>query len=124
MDRSITSHSNPPTNTTHAFPDPAVEAKVEAAARGAHQVVDTVADKATEQVERLSGTAHRAVNSAADTATSAAGWAATLPEQAQQVQTKFTDAAYASIRARPLSIVAGALAIGYLFGRIAGRPTD
>ena len=121
MDRSMTSGTTvPPGNRTNAFPDAAVEN----AAKGAHQVVDKVADKATEQVDRLSGTVHRAVNTAADAATSTAEWAATIPEQAQQVQAKLTDAACASIRARPLSIVAGAAAIGYLFGRIAGRRTS
>jgi len=35
------------------------------------------------------------------------------------VQTKITQAACASIRARPISTVAGALVIGYLLGRLA-----
>jgi hypothetical protein len=43
----------------------------------------------------------------------------TIPEQAKQVQTQFTEAASASIRARPITAVAGALVVGYLLGRVA-----
>ena len=96
-----------------------VGAKVEGAAQAVHQATDKIADKATTQVDRLSGTVHRAVNSAADAATSAAEWASTIPEQAKQVQTRLTESACASIRARPIATVAGALVIGYLLGRLA-----
>ena len=93
-------------------------AKVEDVAHAAHQATDRIADKATSQVDRLSGTAHRAVNSAADAASYAAEWASAVPEQAKQVQARLTEAASASIRERPIAIVAGALVIGYLLGRI------
>jgi ElaB/YqjD/DUF883 family membrane-anchored ribosome-binding protein len=95
--------------------NPLADAKVEGAARAAHQTVDKVAGKATSQVDQLSGTAHRVVNSAADAATSAAEWASTIPAQA----TKITEAASESIRAHPLTTAAGALVIGYLLGRLA-----
>ena len=96
-----------------------VNAKVEGAAQAAHQATDKIADKVTARVDRLSGTAHRAVDSAADAATSAAEWASTIPDQAAQLQTQLTESACASIRARPIATVAGALVIGYLFGRLA-----
>jgi hypothetical protein len=94
-------------------------AKVEGAAQAAHQATDKIADKATTQVDRISGTVHRAVNSAADAATSAAEWASTIPDQAKQVQTRLTESACASIRARPIATVAGAIIVGYLLGRLA-----
>jgi hypothetical protein len=94
-------------------------ANLEGAAQSAHRTVDAVADKTTEQVGRVSDTVHRAVNSAADAATAATEWASTLPDQAKQIQAKVTDAACASIRARPLTSVAGALVVGYLIGRLA-----
>jgi len=96
-----------------------VSAKVEGAAQAAHQTTDRFADKASAQVDRLKGTVHRAVDGAADTATSAAEWASTIPEQARQVQARLTDSASASIRARPITTVAGALVVGYLLGRLA-----
>jgi len=102
-----------------------VGAKVEDAAQAAHQTTDKIADKATAQVDRLSGTAHRVVDSAADAASSAADaassaaeWASAIPEQAKQVQTRLTETASASIRERPIAIVAGALVVGYLLGRL------
>jgi hypothetical protein len=94
-------------------------AKLEGAAQTAHQTVDKVADRATAQLDRMSGTAHRAVDSAADAASTAADWMSSIPEQAREAQSKFTDSACASIRARPLSTVAGALVVGYLLGRLA-----
>ena len=95
-----------------------VSAKVEEAAQAAHQTTDKIADKATAQVDRLSGAAHRAVDSAADAASSAAGWASDISDQAQQVRTQVVDSASAAIRARPITIVAGALVVGYLLGRL------
>lgn len=91
----------------------------EGALQSAHRTVDTVADKATEQVGRMSDSAHRAVDSATDAATAATQWASGLPDQAKELQTKIADAACESIRARPLTTVAGALVLGYLIGRLA-----
>ena len=99
-------------------PNPA-SPKIEGAAQKAHEITDKVADQATVQVDRLSGTAHRAVNSAADAASSAAEWAAAIPEQAKQAQARLTESASASIRSRPMAAVAGALVLGYLLGRLA-----
>ena len=96
-----------------------VGTKLEGAAQSAHQATDKLADRATAEVDRLSGTAHRTINSAADAATSAADWASSIPEQAKQVQTRLTESASASIRARPIGTVAGALVVGYLLGRLA-----
>ena len=94
-------------------------AKVEDAAQTAHRTVDSVAGKATAQVDRASAATHRAVDTATQAATSAADWASNVPEQAKQVQTKITEAACASIRARPIASVAGGLVVGYLLGRLA-----
>lgn len=115
MDRTTPTSGSTPFSNHNPMSTPAVDAKIEGAAKTAHQTIDRAADKASAQVDQLSGTAHRAVNSAADAATSAADWASTIPAQA----TKITDAASDSIRARPISTVAGALVIGYLLGRLA-----
>jgi hypothetical protein len=104
-----------PLSTTPSNNNP----KIESAAQTAHKVVDTVADKTTAQVDRLSSTAHRAVDKTAGAATQAAGWASTLPDQAMEVHTRFTESVCTSIRARPIATVAGALVVGYLLGRIA-----
>ena len=120
MDPSKTIDGDSPlgTNTT-PLSNPAGNARVEGVAQTAHRTVESIADKATAQVDRVSGTIHRAVNSAADAASSAADWASGVPEQAKQVQTKITEAACNSIRARPIASVAGALVVGYLLGRLA-----
>jgi hypothetical protein len=115
MDRAISMDGSHMDGGSPANP---ISAKVEDAALAAHQATDRIADKATAQVDRLSGSAHRAVNTAADAASSAAEWVSAIPEQAKDVQVRLTDAASASIRARPIAIVAGALVIGYLLGRL------
>ena len=115
MDRTTPLGSNRTGSGSGANPG---SAKVEDVAHAAHEATDRIADKAASQVDRLSGTAHRAVDSAAYAASSAAEWASAVPEQAKQVQTRLTEAASASIRERPIAIVAGALVIGYLLGRI------
>jgi len=119
MGGSLTSGARPnPAHSNSPNANPAT-AKVEDAAQTAHQATDKIADKAATQVDRLSGTAHRAVDSAAGAASSAAEWASNIPEQAKQVQAQLTEAASASIRARPIVTVAGALFVGYLLGRLA-----
>jgi ElaB/YqjD/DUF883 family membrane-anchored ribosome-binding protein len=115
MDRTTPLGSNRTGSGSGANP---AGAKVEDVAQAAHQATDRIADKAASQVDRLTGKAHRAVDSAADAASSAAEWASAVPEQAKQVQARLTEAASASIRERPIAIVAGALVIGYLLGRI------
>ena len=116
MDRTTTTTSSLASGGSAANP---VSAKVQGVAKSAHQATDQLADRATAGVDRLSGTAHSAIDSAADAATSAADWASTIPEEAKQVQARFTESASASIRARPIATVAGALVVGYLIGRLA-----
>jgi ElaB/YqjD/DUF883 family membrane-anchored ribosome-binding protein len=104
-----------------AAPDAAsnLARKVDAATMAAHQLTDQIADKATVQVDRLSGVVHRAVNSVADAATTTAEFAATAPDRAQQAGARLTEAACTSIRARPIGAVVGAAMVGYLLGRLA-----
>ncbi len=96
-----------------------INSKLDDAAQEAHKTTDKIADKATAQVDRSAEGVHRAVDSAAGVATTAAQWATANFEQAKQAQARLTDAASASIRARPIAAVAGALVVGYLIGRLA-----
>jgi len=96
-----------------------VNSAVDTAAQTAHKATDKIADKAAVQVDRSAAAMHRAVDGAADAATSTAAWASGTLEQAQQVGTRLTESASASIRARPLATVAGVLIVGYLLGRLA-----
>lgn len=116
MDRSLTADANTPLgSSTSPLSNPATSARIEGAARAAHETVDRVADKAT----TLGGAAHQAVDTTADAVASATEWASGIPEQAKQTQARMTEAACASIRARPIASVAGALVVGYLIGRLA-----
>ena len=92
---------------------------IESAAQRAHQQVDAAADRALTGVGRVSDSMHRAVNTTADTAAAAAYWASHVPDKARRAQDALAEAACSSIRARPLGTLFGALAAGYVFGRIA-----
>jgi hypothetical protein len=120
MDRSLTTGGNTQlAGSTKAPTDFATGARIESAAQSAHQTVDKVADTAASQLGRLSGAAHQAVNSAAGAAASAAEWASEVPKHANEATVRMSEAACASIRARPIATVAGALVVGYLLGRLA-----
>lgn len=108
MDRTMTMGGN----ASPAVDTPHTDFDVEGAAHTAHQTIDKVAD-------RMSAAAHRAVDGTASAATSAAQWASAVPDQARRARTRFTEAACDTIRARPLTTVAGALVVGYLLGRLA-----
>jgi hypothetical protein len=116
MERTTTLGGNLAAGGNNANP---IGGKVEETAQAAHTTTDKIANRATTGVDRSAEAVHRAVDSAANAATSAAEWASTVPEQAKQVQTRLTESASASIRARPIATVAGALAVGYLLGRLA-----
>ena len=118
MERATTLGGNLAADSNNTNP---VSAKVDGAAQTAHKTTDRIADKATTQVNRSAETVHRAVDNAADAATSAAEWASTIAEQAKQAHTRLTESASASIRARPIATVAGALIVGYLLGRLGRR---
>jgi hypothetical protein len=96
-----------------------VNSAVDAAAQTAHKTADKIADNAAMRVDRSAAAVHRAVDGAADAAASTATWASGTFEQAQQVTTRFTESASASIRARPIATVVGVLIVGYLLGRLA-----
>ena len=113
MDRSTSGGGySPHTSGMSPLSNPTIGASVENTAQSAHQTLDKVSGKTAEQVERLTGTAHRAVDRAADVAGSAL-------EQARVMQTRATEAACETIRARPIASVLGALVAGYLLGRLA-----
>jgi hypothetical protein len=114
MDRTLSTGTTSSYGGNNSPTSPAAD-KIESGAQTAHQTVDKVADKASSSIGRATGAAHQAVNSAAGAATSAAQWASTIPEQASRL----SESACASIRARPLSTVAGAVVVGYLLGRLA-----
>ena len=120
MDRTMAIDGNTPAaGGTNSMSNPATSARIGSVAHTAHQSVDRFADRATSQIDHLSGAAHKVVNSAADAASAAVTQASGITEQAKQAQSKITESACASIRARPIAAVAGALTVGYLLGRLA-----
>ncbi len=96
-----------------------VNSKLDDAAQAAHVATDKIAYRATAQVDRSAEVVHRAVDGAAAATMSAAEWASAIADQAKQMHAQLAESASTSIRARPVTIVAGALVIGYLVGRIA-----
>lgn len=114
MDRTFSTGTSTP-YSDGISPASQAMSKIESGAQTAHQAVDKVAERAASSVGRASGAAHQAVDSAAGAATSAAEWASTIPER----RARLSESACASIRARPISTVAGAAVVGYLLGRLA-----
>lgn len=96
-----------------------LNAKVDAAARGAHEATDRLAEKTAAQVDRARDTAHRAVDSAAATAVSATDAGSAMLRRADEARVELVASTNSFIRARPLATVAGALVTGYLLGRLA-----
>lgn len=108
-----------PTFPTGTTTPGAANAKIDATAAAAHRAADSASDSANAQVDRLTGTAHSAVDKAASATKSLASSASALSDQAMQLPGQLKESACATIRANPLATLAGALAVGYLVGRIA-----
>ena len=90
-------------------------------ASAAHHVVDTLADQALTGVGKVSGSLHVAVNQAADAVSNAADWAAHVPARMKEKRVKLANTAFATIKARPFVTLGGAIAIGFIIGRLARR---
>ena len=84
----------------------------------AHQAVDDVKGRTSPVIERASAAAHRTIDRVAESAEPAVDWAAESSRTIVNRTTEFADACSAQVRARPLVTVVGALALGYLAGRI------
>jgi len=96
-------------------------AKVEDSAQVAHETIDKIAENASAQVDHSAEAVHHAIDRASDTTMYAAEWASTLAAQGRQMHARFAESASTSIRARPFAMVAGAVAVGFLLGRLARR---
>jgi len=84
----------------------------------AGQAIDQAADKAAPAVERTREQAHRTIDRIADTAMPAADWAAEKSRMVVNRGGELVDAANSYVREKPLASIAGALAVGYLLGRM------
>ena len=93
----------------------------ESAADQAHRVVDLAREKAAPIVERAATAAHRTIDTVAGATTPAAEWVAVNRKQLATKSTEFADACTNQVRARPFVSVAGALAVGYLIGKLIQR---
>jgi ElaB/YqjD/DUF883 family membrane-anchored ribosome-binding protein len=89
----------------------------------AHQTVDRVADKVADKaapaLERARAGVHQTIDKVADGAACGAEWATQNGKALATRSTELTDTAAEYVRARPSVAVAGALALGYLVGRMA-----
>lgn len=92
-------------------------------AERAHQTVDRVADKVADKaspaLERARSGAHVTIDKVADKAVTGAEWATESGRALASRTGEVTNVCADYVRARPLVAVAGALALGYLVGRIA-----
>ena len=92
-------------------------------AERAHQTVDRVADKMADKaapaLEKARSGAHVTIDKVADGAASGAEWATENGRALASKTGEVTNVCAEYVRARPLLAVAGALALGYLVGRIA-----
>lgn len=88
----------------------------------AHQTVDRVADKVADRaapaLERARSGVHTTIDKVADGATCGAQWATENGKALAVRSQQMTNACAEHVRARPLVAVAGALALGYLVGRL------
>lgn len=84
----------------------------------AHQAVDRAADKASPALERARTSVHNTIDKVADGAACGVDWAAENSRQLARRGAELSDVATMYVRERPLVSVAGALALGYMIGRL------
>jgi ElaB/YqjD/DUF883 family membrane-anchored ribosome-binding protein len=84
----------------------------------AHQAVERAADKAAPALERARTTVHNTIDKVADQAACGVDWAAENSKQLVRKSSELSEVASVYVRERPLVAIAGAVALGYLIGRL------
>jgi ElaB/YqjD/DUF883 family membrane-anchored ribosome-binding protein len=108
-------------NTSQTFPSQSNQNSVGNAADIAHQAVDSANAKVTPALERVTNAAHRGIDKAVDVAAPAAAWVADSGRQLTDKSNELMEVCGSYVRARPLATVAGALAVGYIVGKLMRR---
>ena len=97
-------------------------ASLERTAARAHQVVDELANQATQRsaptIERVAQAAHQTVNTVAEVAAPAADWALQNAAQLKQQRGAFLELCRGYVNERPLAALGFALATGFLIARL------
>jgi ElaB/YqjD/DUF883 family membrane-anchored ribosome-binding protein len=84
----------------------------------AQQALDRAADKVSPTLDRVRDRAHTTVDKVAETAATGVDWAQQSGRQLARKGGEYGDMASDYVRERPLVAMAGALALGYLIGRM------
>jgi len=84
----------------------------------AHQIVDKAADQLAPVVQGASTAAHQTIDKVASAAAPVAEWASENGRQLANRTSEFAEVCSAQVRARPIATLAGAIAIGYIAGRM------
>jgi len=100
------------------YPDAISGDKISNLKDRAHETVDKAAEQVAPAVQRVSSAAHETIDKVANAAAPAAEWAAQSGRELSKKSNELAEACSDYVRARPLVSVAGALAIGYLAGRM------
>ena len=88
---------------------------IEKRAAAAHHAIDKAADTV---VSKIAAGAHRGVDKVADAAAPAAGWLDQAAGKFKQKRQELMNEGSEQVRAKPLTYVGMALAIGFLVGRV------
>jgi len=84
----------------------------------AHLMVDKAVDQLAPVVQGASTAAHQTIDKVANAAAPVAEWASENGRQLASKTSELAEACSAHVRARPIATLAGAIAIGYIAGRM------
>jgi len=84
----------------------------------AHQALDRAADRVPPTLERVRDRAHSTIDKVAETAATSVDWATQSGRKLARRGGQYGEMASDYVRQRPLIAVAGAIALGYLIGRM------
>ena len=94
---------------------------IDKAADHSPPAADRVAAKATDAITSARASLHDTVDTVAERANAATKWASDRVGAARQAPIDVIEAGAEYIKARPYAAVAGALAVGYVMGRLGRR---
>lgn len=102
-------------------PSNPIQRSVDSAGAALHSTIDKVADPARSTVDRVSSAAHQTVDRLASNATHAADQFSSQARRLTEAPARALNTSRSWIQDRPLESLAGALALGFVLGRLTAR---
>lgn len=121
MDKTTSTAGSTPSNASDTSTSAAVQRGVDTAGSALHSTIDKVADPARNTLDRVATAAHETVDKLASNASHVADRFSEQANWVSETPNRVLGCSKSWVQDKPLEAVAGALALGFILGRLTAR---